>query len=173
VGQPPADRPVHDPAGQPCVVDAKSRHGVGGQIDPAAAEIFADVADEIGELKRHPQIGGVGLGQAPFAGGAEDGQHQQPDHRRRPPDVAVEVGVGRVAVDRDVRAHRAQKRPQMLGRQVESPRGVAHRRHHRLGRRQRVRRQHGGLQLVEAPGGVGQVAGGRVDDVVDVAGEAV
>ena len=73
--------------GQQLAVDAERGELVGGQVDAAAVEVLADVAQEVRELERHAERGGGRLGLRARHDRAQDRQHLQPDHRRRAVDV--------------------------------------------------------------------------------------
>jgi hypothetical protein len=155
--------------------DAERREVGQRQVDPAALQVLADVADEVGELE----------GQAEFAGGAggggpvgrlQDRQHHRADDGGRALHVLQQVVIGLVAVDGEVHAHRPEELLEVGSVQVEHGNGV----------------QDGGQDLVvgllagqpaqeprgpglELPGALAWrgVADGGVDDLVAVAGEAV
>jgi hypothetical protein len=50
----------HDSCAQIVLGDAKSDHVLGGQVHPSLGEIGRDVANDVGELQRHPEVHGVG-----------------------------------------------------------------------------------------------------------------
>ena len=157
-------------------VDAERRQLVGGQVDAAAVEVFADVAEEVGELERHAERRRGGLGVRPRAGRAQDRQHLEPDHGGGAVDVAVEVGERRVVGDLGVHAHRREEVGEVRAVDGVATGGVGQRGEHRVGGRAAVEGDGELLGERVEPGGL---RGGRpavaevVDDLVGVPGEAV
>jgi hypothetical protein len=85
-----ADRLVDLAARQPLTIYAEQIHRFLRQVDASAAQVFADVADEVGELECGAEIDRAQLKVLPghiLAGTPENGQHLQADHRSRAPDV--------------------------------------------------------------------------------------
>ena len=68
-----------------------------GQIDPAAVEVLADVADEVRQLERDAEVPRVAVGRRVER--PEDRDHLLADDGRRPVDVGAEVVVGGVLRD--------------------------------------------------------------------------
>ncbi len=85
VGEQRPDRIVDDAAVEPGPVDAVPAQRLLGQIDAAPVEILGDIAQEVGELKRDPELAGAltRLVAISAAGEAQNGQHLPADNRRR------------------------------------------------------------------------------------------
>lgn len=96
------------------------------QVDPPALQVFTHVADEVGQLEGHAEVTGVCVGT--FGPRLQDGHHLQPDHRRRPVDVFVQIVVGPVLLDGQIHSHGVEERLEVLDRD-----GPAHRCVHRGG----------------------------------------
>ena len=113
---------------QQVAVDAVGGELVGGQIDPAAAQILVDVAQEVGELERLSERGGVRCGVVARADGAEHRQQLQPDHLGRAVHVALQRGAVRIVGHGQVHPHRRQEVVEQLPGDAVPVRGVHHRR---------------------------------------------
>ncbi len=98
--------PVCLAPGEQVAVDAVGGEFVGGQVDAAAAQVLVDVADEIGQLERLSERGGIRRRVLAGADGAQDGQQLQPDHLGRAVHVALQRRPVRVVGDRQVHPHR-------------------------------------------------------------------
>ena len=91
----PARRPRRGPS---CSrVTPNGGEVLAGQVDPAAAEVLADVADEVRQLERDPEVDRVRLGDLARHDRLQHRHHLQPDHRGRAVHVAHQVVVRRVA----------------------------------------------------------------------------
>ena len=140
-----------------------------GQVQPTADQVLAHVADEVGQLERLAEQRRVRrrLRGRHAGGGAEDGQHHQPDDPGRALDVLEQVVVGLVPVDVEVHQHRAQERLHQRGVEVVPLEDRHQRPHRRVVRRgtldggagvgrpvpqqPRVGRRHGVDELVGGP----------------------
>ena len=141
------------PAGPPAPaqqlpVDAERRQLVRGQVDAAAVEVLADVAQEVRELERHAQRRGRWLGLRARHPGAEHRQHLQADHRGGAVHVDGEVVERRVLGDRGVHPHRRHEVREVLPVDVVAADGVGERGEHGVRRRSAVER---GLQVRRQP----------------------
>jgi hypothetical protein len=75
------------------------------QVDPAALQVLADVADEVAQLEGDAEVGGVGVGDLAGHERLEHRHHLEPDDRGRAVDVDHQVVVGGVLGDRQVHPH--------------------------------------------------------------------
>ncbi len=127
VGQPALQLGWAD-ARAPCprqhvLVHPERRQFLGGQVDPAAVEVLADVSDEVRQLERLTECRrqrqcGVGVARP------EDGDHLQTDDRRGPIHVDIElvergVAGGEQRVAWQVHPHRGHERAEVVLGDVE------------------------------------------------------
>jgi len=160
----------------PGVVDAAGG-GVGAEaaqvglrhVHPAAVEVLAHVAQEVGELEREAQRARRLAGRR--GQGPQHGQHHLADDRRRALHVAAQVVVGLVARGVEVHGHGAEEPVEALAVDAGGPDRV------RDGGQRGVRGTPGQRLLerraerAQPRAGGGDVAGGRPLGVHDVVGE--
>ena len=73
------------------------------QVDAAAGEVFFHVAQDVGQLHRAAEVGGVG--QRAIVSAPEHRRHHQPDHPSHAVAVEIELFVGGVPGLHQVHLH--------------------------------------------------------------------
>ncbi len=150
--------------------DAEARQFVLRQVDASAPRIFADIADDVGELERQAEVMGV-LERLAVAV-AEDFRREQADHAGDPVAIQVQRLEIRVTDLVEVHLHAVDDLQQLLLRQREVFQGGHQRLRHRVAGMAFVQRLH----FVAPPAQFGsrqKGIGTFVHHVVDLAAEGV
>ena len=93
-----------------------------GQVQPAGAPVFADVAQNVGHLQRHAQLDRVGDGV--FAGEADDVHAHQPDGGGDAVAVCGELFEGFVANQFEIAGHSFDQLFGVARRHLEAQAGI-------------------------------------------------
>jgi len=158
-------------------IDAARSQRLLREINAAETKIFANVADEVGQLERDAEIDGMGSKRVPWDGlirASEDRKHLQADHGRGTPCVAGQLLIRVVFGDAEIHPHRIEKVAEVTDWDVPAADRVDDREAYRIGR---VSALDIGQEFF-APRHKSSLppallAGVRVDDVVGVARESV
>ena len=158
---------------------AKAPQILGGQIDAPVLRVLAQVAQDVRELQRHPQVVGEPLG-APRGRcrrgrAAEDRQARPPDRAGHTPAVEHELVETLIGDALDVHAHALDQLAERIGGQREAHARVGQRDDHRIGACGRESsRSSGRAPGPRRPVGAASARAQRpVADVVDAASERV
>ncbi len=159
---------VTGPDARSCSRHAEAVEVLLRQVQAAAVEVLADVADEVGQLEGLAERGRRRRGLRGER--AQHRQHHQADDHGRPVRVDLQVRVRRVLRDGDVHLHRGQEGLEQLQVDAERVHGVGRGVHHGVGRGAALEVAQGRPAPVDQAVGVRR---GRVDQLVGPPGEAV